>query len=154
MLSLRIFYTISLSCSLLLFAVPGQAAVYKWVDEDGHVNYSSTPPPAGHDAKRMQGIKATGPVVPDKKTSTEDSKKAGDKTKPADQAADKKTDEQQYTPEQRRKLCQNATKDLDTLAKSGRLRVKQADGSSVVMSDEEREKRRIQMSKMRDKHCK
>jgi len=31
---------------LLAAALPAQAQVYKWVDKDGKVHYSSTPPPA------------------------------------------------------------------------------------------------------------
>ncbi|MCU7929674.1 MAG: DUF4124 domain-containing protein [Candidatus Thiodiazotropha sp. (ex Codakia rugifera)] len=37
-----------LSCLLLLaLTFPAQAAMYKWYDEDGKVNYTQTPPPKG-----------------------------------------------------------------------------------------------------------
>ncbi|MEW8029132.1 MAG: DUF4124 domain-containing protein [Candidatus Thiodiazotropha sp.] len=32
---------------LLLAALPAQAAMYKWYDEQGKLNYTQSPPPAG-----------------------------------------------------------------------------------------------------------
>jgi hypothetical protein len=40
---------------MVLIAAPAVAqGIYKWVDERGRVTYSSTPPPAGRDAKELQ----------------------------------------------------------------------------------------------------
>ncbi|EUJ10105.1 hypothetical protein Meth11DRAFT_0916 [Methylophilaceae bacterium 11] len=48
---------------LLVTALPVQAEIYKWVDKDGTVKYTDTPPPAG--AKSLSTIKkkATSPAV-------------------------------------------------------------------------------------------
>lgn len=40
---------------LLVTALPVQAEIYKWVDKDGTVKYTDTPPPSG--AKRLSTIK-------------------------------------------------------------------------------------------------
>ncbi len=39
--------------ALLVFAGPAHADVYKWVDENGSVHFSDTPPPKGRNAERM-----------------------------------------------------------------------------------------------------
>lgn len=44
-----------------LFAVPAAAQMYRWVDKDGKVHYSNTPPPAA--AKNLQARNLTPSVV-------------------------------------------------------------------------------------------
>ena len=47
---------------LLAIALPAHAAMYKWVDAQGGVQYSDTPPPAG--TKGVEERKVTGNVIP------------------------------------------------------------------------------------------
>jgi len=133
--------------SLLLMTTSLSAAIYKWKDEAGQVHYGSTPP-QGTSAQRM-GVSTTFTPVPSKKTST---KTEGTNGKTTDTS---KTDEKDpYTQQQHDTLCKNARKDIETMNKSGRLRVKQEDGSTAVMSDVDREKRMKTMQEMVKKHCK
>src|SRR3989304_51680 len=39
--------SIGMLCIYILLAGNAQAAIYKWVDENGDVQYSQTPPPSG-----------------------------------------------------------------------------------------------------------
>jgi hypothetical protein len=48
-----------LIAGLLAFALPSDAALYKWVDAEGNVHYSDQPPPAGAgEAKTMEAPRA------------------------------------------------------------------------------------------------
>jgi len=135
--------------TLLVLSGNASAAIYKWKDEAGQVHYGSVPP-QGIKSQRM-GVSTAYTPTPAKKTTKSDSKKAaasGEK-EPAD--ADKKD---KYTQQQHDTLCKNARKDLATMNQAGRLRVKQDDGSTAVMSDQDRQKRMKTMQAMAAKHCK
>jgi len=144
MASIRL--SILTTLSLLLMTSPLSAAIYKWKDEAGQVHYGSTPP-QGTAAQRM-GVSTTFTPAPSKKTTKTDA--ANDKTTEAGSPEDNDP----YTQQQHDTLCKNARKDIETMNKSGRLRVKQEDGSTAVMSDTDREKRMKKMQEMVKKHCK
>lgn len=144
MASIRL--SIITTLSLLLMTTPLSAAIYKWKDEAGQVHYGSTPP-QGTPAQRM-GVSTTFTPVPSKKTTKTDT------TKGKATEASKAEEKDPYTQQQHDTLCKNARKDIETMNKSGRLRVKQQDGSSAVMSDTDREKRMKTMQEMIKKHCK
>jgi hypothetical protein len=49
---------------LLASALPVQAEIYKWVDKDGTVKYTDTPPPAGAKSLSTIGKKTVTPATP------------------------------------------------------------------------------------------
>lgn len=143
------FYQSALAAILLtLISSASTAAIYKWKDEQGQVHYGSAPP-SGTSVQKM-GVSTHFSTVPAAKAKTAP-KAAADKTKKADPDTDKKDP---YTQKQHDSLCNKATKDIATLNQGGRLRVKQEDGSSQVMTDKNRSKRQETMQKMIKKHCK
>lgn len=136
------------SVLLLLVSSHAVAAIYKWKNENGQIHYGSMPPPQGIPYQKM-GINTTYTPTPAPKTKAVNPKSAKS-------SADKATDEKNpaYTKEQQATLCNNAKNDLATLNKAGRLRVKQEDGSSAVMSDKDKAARMKTMQDMMKKHCK
>jgi len=146
MISTRILT--SAAILLMLMSSFSLAAIYKWTDEHGQVHYGSAPP-SGSSAKRM-GVSTHYSTPPAAKPKAE-TQASGSKEKKTAAATDKKDP---YSKQQHDSLCKNARNDIATLDKGGRLRVKQADGSSAVMTDESRNKRQKTMQEMISKHCK
>ena len=124
--------------------------IYKWKDENGQVHYASTPP-KGSAATKM-GVSTTFSEPPAKTSTKTDANPANDSDKKTDAADAEKKDP--YSKQQHDSLCKKAKSDIDTLNKSGRLRVKQEDGSTTVMDDKNRNKRMKTMQDMMKKHCK
>jgi len=133
---------------LLIFSSQISAAIYKWTNEKGQVHYGSMPPQGVAAQKMGVSTKFTPPPVAKKKALV-------DKTsKPAEGKDPDKENKDPYTKEQHTTLCNNAKNDIATLSKGGRIRVKQKDGSSVVMDEETKAKRMKNMQDMMKKHCK
>jgi len=142
-------FSFILITTLVLLSSNAVAAIYKWKDEAGLVHYGSMPP-QGIKAQRM-GVSTAYTPTPAKKTAKSGSTEntgSGDKTTPDNDKKDK------YTQQQHDTLCKNAQKDLATMNKAGRIRVKQDDGSSAVLSDKDRQDRVKRMQAMATKHCK
>lgn len=72
-----------LAACALLVAAPGEAQLYKWVDENGKVQYSDTIPPAANDRARKE-LRADGTL----KRETERAATAEEKRLAAQRAAD------------------------------------------------------------------
>jgi hypothetical protein len=60
--------------SMLVFTALASAQMYRWVDKDGRVHYTATPPPAGVKARTLQA-----PVAPPPPVSDDAAKDAGAK---------------------------------------------------------------------------
>lgn len=132
---------------LLVITSNLSAAIYKWKDEAGQVHYGSMPP-QGTQAEKM-GVSTTFTAAPAKQANSKGGDKQGNQP-----ANGKKPEDDGYTQKQHDTVCKNARKDLETMNKSGRLRVKQDDGSSSVMTDKQRQERIKSMQAMVKKHCK
>ena len=102
-----------------ILGAPLLAATYKWVDEKGAVHYSQTPPAHRH----YETLRNPPPV----------------KDAPADRAEPATSPPVAEDKASREKECEEARTRLATLEKnSGRLVVKQEDGSMHKLSEEER----------------
>lgn len=136
------------SILLLLASNHAFATIYKWKNENGQIHYGSMPPPQGVPYQKM-GINTTYTPTPAPKPKTVNPKSARN-------SSDKTPDDKKpaYTKEQQTTLCNSSKNDLATLNKNGRLRVKQEDGSTAVMSDKDRAARLKTMQDMMKKHCK
>lgn len=140
---IRHFLTSLTTVLLLLTGGHASAAIYKWTNAEGQINYGSMPP---------QGVAATKMGVSTKFTPPP-AKKVIKKPTTTDKAAGKE-DKEEYTKEQQNSLCETSKKDIASLNQGGRLRVKQKDGSSAVMSDADKAKRLKTMQGIMKKHCK
>ena len=138
--------------AVMLATATVAAQVYKWVDKDGKVQYSDTPPPpsAGKaDAKRINtGANSSAPAVSTAPGTTaaaanapkslQERSKDADKRRVDEAEKAKKDEEAQKIAKQNEERCKEATRfksDLD----SGRPIVRNNDKAErVFVSDEER----------------
>ena len=65
---------------LLCAAIPASAQMYKWVDSNGKVHYSDSPPPRGTAAETMRTPARTATTTDGKSDAPKDSAKTGPKT--------------------------------------------------------------------------
>ncbi len=121
-----------LAMGLLAGSASAQNSVYRWVGEDGGVHYGATPP-ADVEAEL---VKSGGPTIGG---STGVSTTTNNTDGPESQA-EEAAPEVKLSPEmQARKeaTCKQERDRLATLQKPGRIRMKQADGSTKYLSVEE-----------------
>jgi len=117
----------SILMAAMLIGAPAYAATYKWVDKNGKVHYSQTPPADG----QFETIRDPHPVKEAPAAPADQQKNP--ETAPAAQApaAD------QESPQE---ACSKAKERLAALENNaGRLVVKQSDGTMHQLSEEERQ---------------
>jgi hypothetical protein len=126
------------------------AEMYKWVDDQGQVQYSQSPPPG----RPAQTVKPP-PKVDSKaareklKQQLQDFEVRGDKRQ--EQAeADQKTQKQ---ADERKAACEAARERLATLEGKPRILQYAEDGSSKRLSEEERQAGIAEARKKVEKHC-
>jgi hypothetical protein len=142
----------TLSLQLLLaatiagFAASATAAMYKWTDKQGNVQYTETPPPEGDTTEIAPPPRVAPPSA--NKLTGKDSSGEVENGKTAE-------GEKPLTPEQQeiyKRNCEAARGNMETY-KTAR-RVQQADGEVVVMDDEVRQKKMQQAEEQINKFCK
>ena len=126
--------------------------VYRWVDKDGHVHYSQTPPAStGVNAQTMNIT----PPAPDPTTLQNDqnlARQIQDKDKQA-QDAQKKSQAAQQQREQQQKACNSLKQQLVILQQSARVATVDAQGNKSYISDDERAKQEQQLEDQISKTC-
>lgn len=118
--------------------------IHKWVDENGSVHYSDSPPAkTKSESIRVQSAPSNpGKALP-RLTSPD----------VANQAAGEASNQQKLPAEQASEICNLARQDLEVISKSTRIKLKQADGSARYLSKEEIEKRRADSQAEVDQFC-
>lgn len=122
----------------LMAATPIQAAMYKWVDENGQTVYSQTPPPSGKQG--AERIKAP----PRPPSNTAQQKTQDNAATSGERRNEKKTQEEdkkksQQAEANRKKHCDEMRQDIETLTTKPVVRRTGEDGESAVLTAEERE---------------
>ncbi len=119
------------------------AQVFKWIDKDGKVNFSDTPPPAEAvkgETKKLTVLPAatTPPPAPAKGKAAVDQAKDAEKKKIelADKA--KKDEVAEQNAKQNEERCKEAKRYLSTLDSGTPIRQSNDAGERVFMSDEQR----------------
>ncbi len=147
-----------IAIAILLATATVAAQVYKWVDKDGQVQFTDTPPPPGAtkaEAKKIDTGNTSGSA-----TASTPAKSLQDRSKDFDKrqkvAADnaKKADESLKKEELAEANCKSARTALRDL-ESGRAvrRINEA-GEFVIMSDEMREAELVKTRAMAAESCK
>ena len=121
---------------IYLLAGHAYAAMYKWVDEDGNVQYSQSPPPAGIEAKT---IDPPPPVDSEAaiKQLQENEKQSSDYLKQRQEQADTSAKDEEKLALQK-KNCEMAKARLASYTRP-RVKFIQEDGSRVTATEEERQ---------------
>ena len=146
--------TLLMSAALLL-AVSGAAfadQVYRWVDKDGHVHYSQTPPSSTD--VNAQTLNIT-PPAPDPTTLRNEqtlAKQIDEKNKQAQDAQQKAQAEAQKQAQQKQQ-CDSMRSRLQILLQSARLATVDAQGNKTYVSDDARAKQEQQLQDQISKDC-
>jgi hypothetical protein len=132
-----------LVCAALLLATAGMAAsadqVYRWVDKDGHVHYSQTPP-ASTDVN-AQAVNIT-PPAPDPTTLQNEqnlAKQLQEQNK-QDQANQQKAQADAQQKAQQQQRCDALRQRLQLLEATGRVATVDAQGNKTYVSDDDKAK--------------
>jgi len=127
------------------------AAMFKWVDEEGNVQYTQSPPPAGIEAETIQ---PPPPVDSDAalKQLKENQTQSDDYFKQQQKEVDKMADEDKKLAMQK-KNCEMARARLDSYSRP-RVKFVQEDGSRVAATEEERQEQIKKSEDMIKEFCK
>lgn len=130
------------------FAASAAAAMYKWTDQEGNVQYTQTPPPDGAVMEIAPPPRVGAPAA------ASEAKKAADVSEGDGQQADN-GQEPALTPEQQEayaRNCEAAKGNLQLYQTRGR--VKTPEGDIVELNDEVRQKKVSQAEEQIKKFCK
>lgn len=146
---------LSLAATLVLFAaLPASAQIYKWLDKNGKVQYSDTPPPSNIKAETLRAH-SSAPSAPaasaattgaNKDGTAKDAAKAGAKT-PAEQEqafrkrqleaskAQEAGDRKQAQAQEQAERCRRATAAVNALQLGGRQQQIDSRGERVFLDE-------------------
>ncbi len=129
--------------AILLATATVAAQVYKWVDKDGKVQYTDTPPPPGAtktEAKKVDTGPGTGGTsAPTPAKSLQDRAQDYDKRKTDAAEQNKKAGEAQKKSAENDENCKAAKSALADLESGRPIRRSNDKGELAYMSDEERQ---------------
>ncbi len=146
---IRLFLT-----SLLLASLSVQAGdVYRWVDEQGNVHYSETPPPGQQAEQTGVRTRTTGTGI-SPQTVDEAAPERPDDDAESDEATAEGAPEQdpEVLAEIRRQNCERAREGMETLDSYNRVRVEE-DGEQRFLTPEEMEEQRERLQGIIDENC-
>lgn len=138
----------------LLYANAATAAMYKWVDEQGRVQYGQTPPPAG----RFEELRP-GPPPSQSPEEAEQELKARlqrlDESQKQRDTAKKQKQEEAAQQAKRDVLCEQARKRLAVLQNNPgpRIGIIVNDQVERRMSEDERQQALVETQKVIDERC-
>lgn len=140
---------------LLVVALPVQAEIYKWVDKDGTVKYTDTPPPAGAKSIGTLRKKATSPApvtspvagssvdtaTPQAKAGTEQtdisSKDLEKKKREIEEVEKKNKAEKEAQAKQKQLNCTAAKSNYQSYSQGGRIYKTNEKGERVYLGDKQ-----------------
>lgn len=120
--------------TFIVFSVANAAEIHKWVDEEGNINYSDSPP-ASTTTKQVRVIGK--PSNPGRPLPRLGDNAAGIGTGNRDNADQNAAANSEVPEDQAKIACDNAQKDLEILKNSDRIQLKAADGTTRFMTTEE-----------------
>jgi len=147
---------------LIAFATAGalaQDAVYKWVDEDGNVHYSSTPPPADVEGELVDASQSRRTPSQRRDAERRSPQQGGSNAAPDAPDAATAQDQQRAQAEeerirrQRQEACRTARTNLQVMRNNSRVYELDANGQRGYISNEEREARMAAYQRDVDEYC-
>ena len=137
-----------------MVTLSANAAIYKWVDENGQTVYSETPPPRGTQASRLkkQAAPSTDPqkAMEELRTRAEEfSKRRDEKVQGKEDVA--KKDDQAKAQQER---CKQLKTNLEALSSGQRIRETKPDGESAYLDDTQKQARLKSTQESISKECK
>ena len=121
---------------MLLTAAPVEAAMFKWTDADGNIQYGQHPP-AGANAQQIRAAPAPKSATTGK--SPQQQVEELDKRLEAEQQHKAEADEKKQVAENRKINCANARKNLEQLGYGGHRLMHMPDGSYQRLDEEQKQ---------------
>ena len=136
----------------LMMQAAGADQVYRWVDKDGHVHYSQTPPATT--GVNAQTLNIT-PPAPDPTTLRNEQNLAQDLQKKNDQSQQdqQKAQAAQQQKDQDKQRCDGLRQRLQLLQQSGRVASIDAQGNKNYISDADKAKQMQDLENTIAKDC-
>ncbi|MEP7154271.1 MAG: DUF4124 domain-containing protein [Betaproteobacteria bacterium] len=128
--------------AILLATATVAAQVYKWVDKDGKVQYSDSPPPASAtktEAKKIETGPAAASIGNNPAPSLADRSKDFDKRQKEAAEKNKKAEEARKTADADEENCKSAKAALRDFESERPLRRSTDSGEVLIVTDEERQ---------------
>lgn len=130
------------------------AGIYKWTDKDGNIHYGSQrPTDITSEQMKIQPDRPYADMNAPKDTKKELGKE-NEKEKKPEAVPPKAPEKPGLSRKEKKRLCQQARKNLQTIESRGRVRVKTDDGSTRHLTDQERSKQLAAVRKNVSKYCK
>lgn len=130
--------------ALSLAAANAQAGLVKWVDAEGRVHYSDSPPPEATGTQTIRNMSGQGqseaPATYTNKTVAEREAEMKRARKEKEESAEKKAKEEAQA-EAKKRNCMASRENVRTLEESSRIVTYDEKGERTFMDDEARAKR-------------
>ena len=140
--------------ALCTFTPPLAASdIYKWVDDEGRINYSQAAPPPGFASEIIrQGGSPAGAPAPPKPPESNLQERLEEEQKDLENDA-ARTKLERENADIRRLNCDAATRNLALLEKEGQRRYMNADGELLRPTDEERQRLIDEARQQMEENC-
>ena len=125
----------SIALVLLLVAPLATAQVYKWIDAQGTVHYSETPPPVG---TKYSQVTVSGSDQPPAAASDSSSSSAGSSGSASNGNSPSSQQLMPDTPANRTKLCATLKNSIGTLQGAAPVVMQDAQGQSQLLNPDQR----------------
>ena len=146
----RVYSVLLLIPGLTIGASSAAVTTYKWIEADGTVQYSQTPP-VGVPFEQIEAEPGTPPVSAQERLET--TKKRAEELRTQRLARDKEAADAEQKKAEQMSRCRQAQSNLNTLRTGRRLRYTDAGGQVRYLSDEERQKRLSTAEAQVQKYC-
>ena len=141
-----------IALALTLATAGANAAMYKWTDQNGNVQYGQFPP-TGIQAERISASGTTHKVeVPDGKSPQQRLQELEQQQKQQEEEAAEGRGAQRRK-DLRQQNCEIAQKNLGVLKESGHHRVRLPDGTVTYLTDEQKQQRIDQANQQVKDNC-
>jgi hypothetical protein len=156
-------HRIGWALTLLFLPLLAQAQMYKWVDENGHTQYSDRPPPSGVKSEQITKGRAPGtapaqPAAPAASAAPAKSNAGAElefrKRQLSREEAQKDEEKKQKEQQAKQENCDIAQARLKSLEDGGRLIKPSTTGERDYMSSDEIEAEKIPARKKVEEACK
>lgn len=152
-MNIRLAASISAAIAIAAFSLSASAdQVYRWVDKDGHVHYSQTPPSSTLVNAQTLNINTPPPDPTGLQNDQKMAQQNQDRDKQADDAQ-KKDQAAAAQHEQQQKECNYLQQRLQLLEQSARVATVDAQGNKSYISDDDRAKQEQDLQDQINKTC-
>jgi len=137
----------------MMFLLPCQADVYRWVDENGVVVFSQTPPQEGEAEKfKTRGARAPEQAAAARKRIADQQQQVDDYLEDKELATEKQAREKELKEAMARN-CEAARRNLAGLEASRNRLTRMPDGSVVRLTEEQRQEKINQSKAQIKEYC-